>query len=92
VTLRLASPVGSAELQRLGAVIANEPTQAVLRVPQAELRGAVAHLLSQLPVTDLTVEDPPLEEVLRELFQTKAPAPKATATATGTAKAPGGAR
>lgn len=69
ITLRLASSVPSEELGRIGAVIANEPTQAVLRIAQTELRAAVAHLLERLPVTDLTVEDPPLEEVLRELFQ-----------------------
>ena len=27
-------------------------------------------MLSALPVVDLTVEDPPLEEVMKELFKT----------------------
>jgi ABC-2 type transport system ATP-binding protein len=40
----------------------------VLQVSQAELRQAVSHLLGQAEITDLTVEDPPLEEVMRELF------------------------
>jgi ABC-2 type transport system ATP-binding protein len=77
ITLRLSSPVASEDLARLGTVISNESTQAVLRIAQTELRAAVAHLLERLPVTDLTVEDPPLEEVLRELFQQKPEAKKA---------------
>jgi ABC-2 type transport system ATP-binding protein len=32
------------------------------------VRAAVGHLLDQASVADLTVEDPPLEEVMRELF------------------------
>ena len=32
------------------------------------MRGAVGYLLDQASVADLTVEDPPLEEVMRELF------------------------
>ena len=33
------------------------------------LAGRLARMLGALPVTDLTVEDPPLEEVLSELFR-----------------------
>jgi len=39
-----------------------------LQVSQGELQGTVQRALSQLPIVDLTVEDPPLEEVMRELF------------------------
>ena len=46
-------------------------------MPQAELRAAMSYLLDALPVIDLTVEDPPLEEVMRELFaETDGPASK----------------
>jgi ABC-2 type transport system ATP-binding protein len=68
VTVRLSAPVVVAELARLGTVVSSGPTQAVLQIAQSELRAAVAHLLEQFPVTDLTVEDPPLQEVLRDLF------------------------
>jgi ABC-2 type transport system ATP-binding protein len=43
-------------------------TQAVIRVSAAEVSGAVGRMLAALPVADLTVEDPPLEEVMSELF------------------------
>jgi ABC-2 type transport system ATP-binding protein len=42
--------------------------KAVVRVPQHEVRDAVAHLLLDPGLHDLTIEDPPLEEVLRDLF------------------------
>jgi ABC-2 type transport system ATP-binding protein len=42
--------------------------QETLSVPQAELTAAVARLLAEGHLADLTVEDPPLEEVMRELF------------------------
>jgi ABC-2 type transport system ATP-binding protein len=77
VTVRLAGAVPDEALQRLGTVISTSPTQAVLQVGQSELRAAIAHLLDQLPVTDLTVEDPPLEEVMRDLFARPAARPNA---------------
>jgi ABC-2 type transport system ATP-binding protein len=43
--------------------------KAVVRVPQPKVREAVAHLLLDKDLHDLTIEDPPLEEVLRELFE-----------------------
>ena len=45
-------------------------------------------LLQTLPVADLAIEDPPLEEVMRELFQeVRTASASATATATATATA-----
>jgi ABC-2 type transport system ATP-binding protein len=49
---------------------ADEPldAQITLQVPQAQVSAAVARAIAELPVVDLTVEDPPLEEVMRDLF------------------------
>jgi ABC-2 type transport system ATP-binding protein len=69
VLLRLSRPVEPRDLQRLGTVVSQTDAQAVLQVSQTELQGAVQRALAQLPVVDMTVEDPPLEEVMRELFQ-----------------------
>ena len=57
------------ELARFGQVIASDAGQATLQVKSDEVSGAVARLLGALPIADLTVEDPPLEEVLSELFR-----------------------
>jgi ABC-2 type transport system ATP-binding protein len=68
VSLRLNARVGSAELERFGKVVRFGDGQAVLDLPQPEFRSRLAALLDALPIDDLTVEDPPLEEVMQDLF------------------------
>jgi ABC-2 type transport system ATP-binding protein len=68
VALRTSAIAPPEELARLGKVVASEPGRMVLSVPAAEVREVVAHALGTGSVLDLTVEDPPLEEVLREMF------------------------
>ncbi|WP_437764612.1 ATP-binding cassette domain-containing protein [Sorangium sp. So ce764] len=68
IALHFKSPVDQALLERVGAVLSLDPGHAVLQVPQAELRDAMSWLLGHTDISDLTVEDPPLEEVMRELF------------------------
>jgi ABC-2 type transport system ATP-binding protein len=68
VLLRLSRPVERRDLESLGAVVAHGDAEAIVQVSQDALQGAVARALSSLPLTDLTVEDPPLEEVMRDLF------------------------
>ena len=40
-----------------------------LRVSRAEVPALTAHLLNTLPVADLTVEDPPIEAVIDQVYQ-----------------------
>jgi ABC-2 type transport system ATP-binding protein len=79
ISVRLAESSGDApdaadkaqsreRLERIGGLVQYDGTRAVLQVPQTELRAAVAAIIEGVPVVDLTVEDPPLEEVLRDLF------------------------
>jgi ABC-2 type transport system ATP-binding protein len=58
-----------ADLARFGEVVALEPGQATIQVAAEEVSASVARMLGALPIADLTVEDPPLEEVLSELFR-----------------------
>jgi ABC-2 type transport system ATP-binding protein len=74
VSFTVTGPVGDDVLARLGAVVRREAGRVVLRVPESSLRDAVSHLLSALPVTDLSIEDPPLEDVMRTLFKDHRPA------------------
>jgi ABC-2 type transport system ATP-binding protein len=57
------------ELARFGQVVSREAAQATIQVAAEEVSGAVARILAAVPVADLTVEDPPLEEVFSELFR-----------------------
>ncbi len=68
VAFRLSAPVEDAALAALGKVISNRPGEAVLQVPQEAVKDVVGRALATLPVKDLTVENPPLEEVMSELF------------------------
>ncbi len=66
--LRLSRPVSASDLQTLGAVISHTDAEAVVQVTQAALQGSVSRALATLPLRDLLIEDPPLEEVMRDLF------------------------
>jgi ABC-2 type transport system ATP-binding protein len=68
VALRFSREVSVDRLRGLGTLVEATPSTAVYQVPQGALRDQVSRLLADLPVQDLTVEDPPLEEVMRDLF------------------------
>src|SRR5262252_3743047 len=68
VVLTLERAVDKSALQGLGKVVSVDHASAVLQVPQEAVSATVSRALAHLPVKDLTVENPPLEEVMSELF------------------------
>ena len=44
-----------------------------IRVPKAETSRVTARLLNDLSVTDLTIEDPPIEDVIEQVFAQGSP-------------------
>ncbi|MFN7133747.1 MAG: ATP-binding cassette domain-containing protein, partial [Myxococcales bacterium] len=68
ISVRLSRPVDRADLERLAAVVSHQDSEAVLQVPGEGLPGLVNRVLATLPVVDLSITDPPLEEVFRELY------------------------
>ena len=68
ISLKLTGAPDREALERAGTVVELEAGRALLQVKQERLREAVGFLLGLASVSDLTVEDPPLEEVMRELF------------------------
>jgi ABC-2 type transport system ATP-binding protein len=68
VVLRLSKAVARADLDALGRVISHDEGEVVLQVDQDSVSTTIARALASLPVKDLTVENPPLEEVMSELF------------------------
>jgi ABC-2 type transport system ATP-binding protein len=50
-------------------VVERENGRWTLRVARSEAPGLTAHLLNTLPVADLTVEDPPIEAVIDQVYQ-----------------------
>jgi ABC-2 type transport system ATP-binding protein len=59
---------GDAELDGYGEVISRDGDRAVLRVPKAETSRVAARLLSEHEVLDLTIEEPPIEDVIELVF------------------------
>jgi ABC-2 type transport system ATP-binding protein len=59
------------DLTVYGEVIGQEAGRVVLRVPKAETTQTAARLLTDLPVADLTIEDPPIEDVIEQVFAGK---------------------
>ena len=55
-------------LARFGAVRSFRFPNAVLEVPREEAAATSARLLAALPVADLSIGDPPIEEVIRQAF------------------------
>ena len=57
-------------LERYGTVVPNESSDGKLfvQVPAGEVAAVTARMLSDLPVQDLTIEDPPIETVIERAF------------------------
>jgi len=60
-------------LASYGDVVSREGARASLRISRSDAPAVTARLLDELPVTDLTVEDPPIEEVIEQVFAGSAP-------------------
>ncbi len=73
LVLRLSKPVDAADLAKLGVIVRHEAAVAVLRVERDRVKESVGAALGNLPVVDLTVENPPLEEVMRDVFRKTEP-------------------
>lgn len=68
ITLRFSQEVAKADVAAIGTVVKHEAAEAVIQVAQDGVNAAVGQALKVLPVVDLNVENPPLEEVMSELF------------------------
>ncbi|HEU5318077.1 MAG TPA: ATP-binding cassette domain-containing protein [Chloroflexota bacterium] len=56
------------DLSPFGEVVTAQEGRVTLRVPKAETARATERLLASVPIADLTVEDPPIEEVIEQVF------------------------
>jgi ABC-2 type transport system ATP-binding protein len=63
---------GGADLGRYGEVVGREGERVTLRVPKADTPRVTARLLAEQEVADLTVEDPPIEDVIELVFASRA--------------------
>jgi ABC-2 type transport system ATP-binding protein len=61
-----------ADLRAYGEVVSCEDGRITLRVPKTETARVTERLLADLPVADLTVTDPPIDEVIEQVFAQEA--------------------
>ncbi|MEJ5310433.1 MAG: ATP-binding cassette domain-containing protein [Anaerolineae bacterium] len=69
IRLALSGANGQAALPPEADVVEQENGHLTLRVPRAMTPTITAHLLNTLPVVDLSVEDPPIEAVIDQIYQ-----------------------
>jgi ABC-2 type transport system ATP-binding protein len=61
-----------AELGAYGEVVSVEGGKTMLRVPKPEVSRVTARLLAEQPVEDLTIEEPPIDDVIERVFAAEA--------------------
>jgi ABC-2 type transport system ATP-binding protein len=66
ITVTLERP--DVDLSTYGEVIQRDADKVTLRVPKVEASRVTARLLGEHVVTDLTIEDPPIEDVIERVF------------------------
>ena len=64
---------GAADLTPYGEVIERDGDHVVLRIPKADASKLTARILSEVQVADLTIEDPPIEDVIEMVFAQGSP-------------------
>ena len=68
IELVLSEPVARGRLEDYGRVAHFAPPSATIEVPRELATAASARLLADLSVADLSIQDPPIEEVIRIAF------------------------
>ena len=58
-----------ADLSAYGDIVTAEGSRVTLRVPKTKTAEVTGKLLADLPIIDLTVQDPPIEEVIEQVFE-----------------------
>jgi ABC-2 type transport system ATP-binding protein len=67
-TIEVALADGTADLGSYGDVLERDGDRVKLRVPKTDTPRIAARLLSEQQVVDLTIEDPPIEDVIELVF------------------------
>jgi ABC-2 type transport system ATP-binding protein len=61
-------PVNREKLETIGKVESYNTEHAVIHVPRKEATKRAGKLLNNFPVADLNIEEPPIEEIIRQVF------------------------
>ena len=67
-TINIVLAESHGDLSSYGEVLSAENGRISIKVAKAETSEVAARLLSAFQVTDLTIEDPPVEDVIEQVF------------------------
>ncbi|XOV87435.1 MAG: ATP-binding cassette domain-containing protein [Pseudomonadota bacterium] len=73
-TITVKLPDATGDYRQYGELVARSADAFTLRLAKSEAPAVTARLLADLPVVDLSVEDPPIEEVIDSVFTQRAEA------------------
>lgn len=71
LSLTFTGEVTKKQLEKFGQVKSLELPQATLLVPRKQATKLAADIITQLPIDDINIEEPPIEAIIREVFQSK---------------------
>lgn len=79
VRVELASELNGQRLDEYGEVVKREGQRVEMLVPRSKTSETAARILAELPIVDVTIEDPPIEDVIARVFEEAALARKSDA-------------
>ncbi|MBI3462015.1 MAG: ABC transporter ATP-binding protein [Planctomycetes bacterium] len=68
ISLQFAGETVPADLDRYGEVLEQRPPKVKIRIARTEVADTLSQILAGHTIEDVSVEDPPLEEVIAEVF------------------------
>jgi len=68
ITVTLRHPVTPSALEPFGRLLSADTLKASIQVPRGTTSDVAARLLREFAVDDLTIEEPPLEEIIQRVF------------------------
>jgi ABC-2 type transport system ATP-binding protein len=68
IHITLSTPVSAADLATYGEIHRLDGLEAELKVDRAATTRVGARLLAELPVADINIAEPPIEEIIAEVF------------------------
>jgi ABC-2 type transport system ATP-binding protein len=77
-TIVVTVPDPALDLSGYGEVVDVDGSRVTIKVARTDASAVAARLLADQPLTDLTIADPPIEDVIERVFSAPAPAPGAS--------------
>src|SRR5581483_3273822 len=71
IVLVFSQRVAKSELETFGRIVNYSSTKATVQVPRADTTRVAAALLTKLPIEDVSIVEPSLDDVMRDLFTSK---------------------